>query len=123
MSGRLVGEVFKYAPADLTPVELLVLVALAEQARDKDRTARYASAANLASYTRRRPGTVRNVLTELASRGLIQRVHDHAHIGKIQQYRIAELGEHHRTAVASTAPLQTAAYPSARVSSTIIRSE
>lgn len=98
MSGRLVGEVLKHAPADLTPAQMLVLVALAEQARERDRTARYAKVSLLAEYTRLKPGTVRNALSELTSRALIQRVHDRAHLGKIQQYRIAELAEHHRTA-------------------------
>lgn len=98
MSGRLVGEVFKCAPTDLTPSEMLVLVALAEQARDRDRIARFSTAATIAEHTHLAYGTVRNVLSGLAARGLITRIGGRAHIGKAQDYLISELSENHRIA-------------------------
>lgn len=96
MSGRLVGEVFACAPADLTPAERLVLLALGCLARDHDRTARKGSdAAHLADMTCLGVGTVRNALSSLAGRALIQPMHK-ARRGLAQDYRLTPLGVHHR---------------------------
>lgn len=96
MSGRLVGEVFRNAPNDLTTAQLIVLVALAEDARDKDRLARYSSVRTLAHQTRLAPGSVKNILKLLTDRGLIKPLHQ-AQIGRIQHYRLSELYDYHRT--------------------------
>lgn len=99
MSGRLVHEVLENAPDDLTPTELLVLIALAESARDTDRSTRggASSADTLAWRARSTPGNVRNVLAHLTQRGLIKPLHERAHRGFAQQYRLTELHEWHRT--------------------------
>lgn len=97
MSGRIVGEVLKHAPEDLTTAQLLVLVALGEDARDRDRLARYSSVANLHTKTRLAPGSIKNILKQLTDRGLILPLH-RAQIGTVQHYRLAELREHHRSA-------------------------
>lgn len=106
MSGRLVGEVLKYAPYDLTPTELLVLIALAESAQDRDRIARYhASAEHLADLIRSpSPASVRNVLARLTSRALIVPLIEKCHRGVAQQYRIAPLNEGTRKAVLAQPP-------------------
>ncbi len=95
MSGRLVGEVLRCAPEDLTRAELDTLIALAEDARDKDRTARRRSVEEIAWLIRMSPGTVRNALSSLARRALIQPQHK-ARAGRIQHYRITPLSERHR---------------------------
>lgn len=96
MSGRIVGEVLKYAPSDLRPVDLLVLISLAESAHDKDRTAiRDASAEDLAYRVRSTPGYVRHALVRLKHRGLIRPVHQ-ARRGKVQNWVITELSDYHR---------------------------
>jgi hypothetical protein len=96
MSGRLVGEMFRCAPADLTPAERLVLLALANLARDSDRTARQGSDANSLAYmTCLGVGTVRNALSSLTNRAIIQPLHK-ARKGLSQDYRITPLSEHHR---------------------------
>lgn len=97
MSGKIVGEVLDYAPDDLTDAELLVLVALAENARDTGPDARITktSAAAIAKRVRRSPGTVQNVLVELRRRGLIAAQHK-ASRGHAQNYRIHQLEAHHR---------------------------
>lgn len=100
MSGKLVGEVFKCAPLDLTPAELLVLVRLAEVAPERTRIARFITAETIADQTHLSYGTVRNTLSQLARRALIARQHDHARAGKAQDYRLTELTEHHRLCVA-----------------------
>lgn len=101
MSGKLVGEVLECAPADLTPAEMLVLIALAESARDTDRLARYhTSAARIADRTRLSPGTVRNALSQLARRGMIARQKEAVTKGVVQTYKLAELAEHHRIVTA-----------------------
>lgn len=98
MSGRIVQEVLKYAPEDLTKQQLLVFVALAESARERDRTARFhVTVAELAHKTRSTPGTVKNALGELSRRGLIKPLHQ-ARAGLAQNYRLHELQEHHRRA-------------------------
>jgi hypothetical protein len=101
VSGRLVGEVLKYAPYDLTPTELLVLIALAESAHDRDRIARYhASAEHLANLIRSpSPASIRNVLARLTARALIVPLIEKCHRGVAQQYRIAPLNEGTRKAV------------------------
>lgn len=98
MSGRLVKEVLEDAPASLTPLELLVLVSIAECARDGDRTTRggSGSAEVIAHRVRTSPGSVRNVLSRLVQRGLIKPLHERAHRGMAQQYRLEELFPWHR---------------------------
>lgn len=99
MSGRLVGEVLDYAPTDLTPLQRLVLVCIAEDARERDRTARYTtSLTDLEKRTCAARGSVKNALGELTRRGLIKPLH-RAQIGTVQHYRLTELYEHHREAV------------------------
>jgi DNA-binding MarR family transcriptional regulator len=102
VSGRIVGEVLKHAPEDLTTAQLLVLVALGEDAREKDRLARYSSLANLHTKTRLAPGSIKNILKQLTDRGLIRPLH-RAQIGTVQHYRVTELQEHHRRTTASGA--------------------
>src|SRR4051812_22932597 len=96
MSGKLVGDVLDHAPQDLTVAERFVYVALAEAARDKDRTARYqCSNADLAHRTGLKEGTVRNALTELVQRGLIKRLVQTVHKGgKHQEYELCKLSAH-----------------------------
>lgn len=98
MSGRMVGEALDYAPVDLTPAQRLVLVALAADARDSDRIARFKSSVDALAYrTNLAPGSVRNVLSELVSRGLIRPLITHVHRGgKHQEYELARLAQHHR---------------------------
>lgn len=100
MSGRIVGEVGEHAPDDLTPSERLVLVFIAEDARERDRRAQYSDLETLVRKTRLKPGTVRNALSELVRRGILtpqlQRV---SRGGKHQEYVVAKLDEHHRRAV------------------------
>ena len=100
MSGRLVGEVLDHAPNDLTPAELLVLVALANDARDHDRISRYKSSVDVLAYrTRLSPGGVRNVLSKLVTRGLIRPLLGNVHRGgKHQEYELAKLSQNHRFA-------------------------
>lgn len=97
MSGRIVGEVLDNAPEDLTPAELLVLVAIGEDARERDRLAIYSDVATLVTRTRCKPGTVRNALSSLTRRGLIIPTVDRVHRGgKHQEYRVPKLQPHHR---------------------------
>lgn len=104
MSGRLVGEVLRHAPTDLTPSERLVYLALAETARDTDRIARLkCSATDLATVTCTSPKTVHNALYELRRRGLIKGLRDDVSKGgKHQEYYLTELSEHHRNATIRT---------------------
>lgn len=96
MSGKLVRDVLDHAPEDLTSAQMLVLIALAETARDSDRIARYqTSVKDIAWRTRCSQGTVRNALSALAARALIRPLLK-ARIGIVQHYQIAELHEHHR---------------------------
>lgn len=106
MSGRLVDEVFEHAPEDLTMPQLLVLLAIAEDAREADRRARYkTSNEDLARRTRRPLGVVRNAVSELVRRGLIKRVHDRVHRGGLhQEYVLAKLSERHRFATMHNQP-------------------
>lgn len=92
MSGRLVGEVLDHAPLDLTLLERLVLIALAETARDTDRTARYkASADAIADRIGSTPGSVRNTLGSLKARALIAPLHEKPRRGKSQEWRLTKL--------------------------------
>ncbi|HET6874662.1 MAG TPA: helix-turn-helix domain-containing protein [Acidimicrobiales bacterium] len=116
MSGPIIGEVFRYAPADLTDSERLVLLALAEDARS-DRVARYSSVERLAQYTGKSPGTVRNALSALAARALIQRVGAaKAHRGRIQHYRLAQLAAHHQAALHVVPDLDPKSHPGVTLS-------
>lgn len=98
MSGKLVGDVLRYAPADLTVAQRFVLVPLAESARDGDRTSR-TNARAIAEGTGLKLGTVKNALSELATRALIQ-PQGIARRGHAQDYRLAQLHAHHRAATA-----------------------
>lgn len=100
MSGKLVGDVLRYAPADLTVAERFVLVALAESARDADRTSR-TNVRAIAEGTGLAQGTVKNALSELRARLLIvpQGI---AHRGHAQDYRLAQLHAYHRATTART---------------------
>lgn len=99
MSGRIVGEVLDHAPQDLTNAELLVFVAVGEDARDRDRLARYSDVETLVYRTRLKPGTVKNALSELVRRGLLKPAGGPAHKGRHQEYRVADLYPHHRESV------------------------
>lgn len=72
MSGRIVAEVLQHAPENLGPASRLVLVCLAERARDGDRLARK-SVARMAREAGMSERTVKRALTELSRRGLIVR--------------------------------------------------
>lgn len=100
MSGRIVGEVFDSAPEDLKPAELLTLLAIAEDARDRDRLARYSDVASLVIRTRMAPGTIRNALSELTRRGLIIAQRDRVHRGGAhQEYVVADLHDARRATI------------------------
>lgn len=100
MSGRIVGEVLDHAPEDLTLSELLVLIAIAEDARDRDRRANYSDLETLITRTRIKPGTVRNALSNLARRGLIVPQLERVHRGGAhQEYVVAKLNHGHRGAL------------------------
>jgi len=97
MSGKIVGEVFRCAPADLTPAERLVLLSLADKVFGGgagDRTAR-TSTAVVADECGLSIGSVRNALSSLARRSLVVPLHK-ASKGHSQDYRLTELSEHHR---------------------------
>lgn len=101
MSGRIVGEVLENAPQDLRPAELLVLVSIAEDARDRDRLAKYSDVSSIVRRTRVAPGTVRNALAELTRRGLVIAQRSNVHRGGAhQEYVVARLDPHHREATA-----------------------
>jgi hypothetical protein len=108
VSGRIVKEVLEHAPEDLTPAQMLVYVALAEDARDHGahaRQARYESSLNaLMRRTRLKSGTVRNALAELVGRGLIIPLNGRARPGLVQHYQLPELLEHHRGTAVADAP-------------------
>lgn len=105
MSGRMVREVLDNAPCDLTHLELLVLVALAETAPDKDRTARHgADTEALADRTRSTPGAVRNTLSKLRARGLIVPLYAKPRKGLAQNYRLPVMTPGTRRAVLNGSP-------------------
>lgn len=99
MSGRIVGEVLDNAPDDLTPAEFLTLIAIGEDARDRDRRAPFSDVESLTRRTRLKPGTVRNSLSSLARRGLIVPLKDRVHRGgHHQEYEVIKLRPEHRNA-------------------------
>lgn len=97
VSGKIIGEVFRYAPEDLTETQFRVLLVLAESARDKTRISR-TNTAEIADMARRSQGTVRNAIMELTRRCLVYPVGGKARRGHAQDYRIVELHAHHRAA-------------------------
>lgn len=112
MAGRLVREVLENAPYDLTALETLVLVALAETARENDRTARRgADSESLADMCRTTPGSIRNVLLKLKARGLIVPLYDKPRKGLAQNYRLPVLTPAHRGAVLNGHPVPHKASP------------
>ena len=97
MSGRIVGEVLHHAPDDLPRLDFTVLICLAEDAHDKDRTARNeCSDAILAYKARSTPSSVRNALQRLKKRALIRPVHTRVHKGQQQNWTITKLSDYHR---------------------------
>lgn len=97
MSGRIVGEVLKHAPEDLPKLDFLVLIALAEDAHDKDRTARKDCSAEVLAYkVRSTPGSVRQALKRLKDRALIRPVHARVSRGHQQNWTVAQLSSYHR---------------------------
>lgn len=97
MSGRIVGEVLHHAPDDLTPLDFRVLICLAEDAHDKDRTARNECSAEILAYkARSTPASVRQALKRLKDRALIRPVHSTVHTGKQQNWVLAKLSSYHR---------------------------
>lgn len=99
MSGRLVGQALDHAPEDLTSAQMLVLVAICEDARDKTRMASFSDLESLVRRTRLKPGTVRNALSVLCRRGLLLPQVETVHKGGChQEYVVADLRPHHRQA-------------------------
>lgn len=99
MSGRIVGEVLNNAPDDLTQLQLLVLIALAESANDKTRHAKYqTSCEQIAHRVRSTPSAVKDALFRLRQRGLIIGVHEKPRRGLAQEYRLADLPTETRSA-------------------------
>ena len=97
MSGRLVGEVLNHAPTDLRPLDLLVLISLAESARERDRTATEDSSSEAIAYrVRSTPGSVRQSILRLKQRGLIRPARTKIHRGQVQHWTITELSDYHR---------------------------
>lgn len=97
MSGRIVHEVMHHAPEDLPRLDFTVLIALAEDARDKDRTASHECSDELLAYkVRSTPGSVRNALQRLKQRALIRPVHSRVHKGQQQNWVITPLSSYHR---------------------------
>lgn len=104
MSGRIVGEVLDHAPEDLTLSELIVLLTIAEDARDRDRLAKYSDLESIVRRARIKPGTARNALSTLVRRGLVVPQKDRVHRGgDHQEYIVPKLQPHHRHAVNGTA--------------------
>lgn len=107
MSGRIVGEILDNAPEDLTQLELLVLIALAETAKDTTRTATFGtSCEQIAHRIRSTPASVKSTLFRLRHRGLIVGVHDKPRKGLAQEYTIPTTTKATRTAVLSGDPHQ-----------------
>lgn len=100
MSGRIVGEVLENAPVDLTHLELLALIALAEQATDATRIATHKTTREaLADRTRSTPATIKNVLRRLRDRGLIKLVNGPIHRGMAPHYELMKLTPEHRRSI------------------------
>jgi hypothetical protein len=92
-----VGEVLHHAPDDLPKLDFVVLICLAEDAHDKDRTARNeCSDAILAYKARSTPASVRQALKRLKDRALIRPVHAKVHRGLQQNWVITKLSDYHR---------------------------
>lgn len=105
MSGRMVREALDNAPCDLTHLDLLVLIALAETAPDRDRTARHgATVEQLADKVRSTPGSVKNALSRLRNRGLIVPLYEKPRKGLAQNYRIPTMTPATRRAVLNGTP-------------------
>ena len=101
MSGRIVGQVFDCAPEDLTPAQLLVLLSVAEDAREKSRLATFSDVESLVRRTRLKRGTIDNALSVLCQRGLLIRQREKVHRGGYhQEYVVAHLAPHHRAVTA-----------------------
>jgi hypothetical protein len=97
VSGRIVGEVLHHAPEDLPKLDFLVLIALAEDARDSDRVARKECSADVLAYkVRSTPASVRQALKRLKDRALIRPVHAKVHRGHQQNWTITKLSSYHR---------------------------
>lgn len=97
MSGRIVHEVMHHAPEDLPRLDFTVLLALAEDAHDNDRTARKECSDALIAYKiRSTPSSVRNALQRLKERALIRPVHTKVHKGQQQNWTITKLSSYHR---------------------------
>jgi DNA-binding MarR family transcriptional regulator len=96
-----VGEVLDNAPEDLTPGEFLVLLTVAEDAREKDRLASHSDLESLVRRTRLRPGTIRNALSELVDRGLLIAQRKTTYRGGYghQEYVVTRLEMYHRQAI------------------------
>jgi hypothetical protein len=97
MSGRIVGEVLHHAPDDLPTLDFKVLICLAEDAHDKDRTARNECGDAILAYkARSTPASVRQALKRLKDRALIRPVHSRVHRGMQQNWTITKLSSYHR---------------------------
>lgn len=97
MSGRIVGEILHHAPADLPRLDFIVLVCLAEDAHDKDRTARNECSDSVLAYkARSTPASVRQALKRLKDRALIRPVHTRVYRGQQQNWTITKLSSYHR---------------------------
>ena len=97
MSGRIVGEVLHHAPDDLPTLDFKVLICLAEDAHDKDRTAANECSDTILAYkARSTPGSVRQALKRLKERGLIRPVHARVYRGQQQNWVITKLSSYHR---------------------------
>lgn len=108
MSGRIVGEILDNAPEDLTRLQLQVLIALAESARDTTRVATHKTTKVALAYRcRTTPDTVKNALRALRERGLITPTNGHAHKGKAQHWHVTKLTADHRRAVMTGGPHDT----------------
>jgi hypothetical protein len=95
---RLIIEVFDHAPAELTPTERLLLLALAESARDDTRTC-WPSMKLLTRRTGLQDRSVRKAFTRLAERGYEVRMQagtdkhgnpTYAHTGRATVYRLPD---------------------------------
>lgn len=102
MSIKLIRDVLAYAPADLTTAERLVLLTLAEDARD-DRLSRYASRTRLIAATGLSGSSVKRALRGLEDAALIFR-RGGAYRGHVQEYVIAELAAHHQATTVHPQP-------------------
>lgn len=98
MSGRLVRDVLTYAPEDLSKTELLVLVCLAEDARDTDRIAHFITVEQVSDRARISPPMVKKTLHRLQEVGLIRGTVAKPGYRRRQLYQITKLGPEDRHA-------------------------